>query len=122
VSLPIFDGGANRANLAAADAARDMAVASYEKAIQTAFREVADALADRGTVGERLDAQRALVQASGEALRLAQARYERGLDSWLEVLDAQRSFTSARQGLIDVRLAQWSNGVTLYRVLGGGWS
>lgn len=122
ISLPIFDGGANRANLAAAKASRDIAVANYEKAIQTAFREVADALADRGTVDERLDAQRALVQASGDALTLAKARYERGVDSWLEVLDAQRSFTSARQGLIDIRLAQWSNGVTLYKVLGGGWS
>jgi len=122
VSLPIFDGGANRANLDSAKAARDIAVANYEKSIQTAFREVADALADRGTVDERLDAQRALVQASGDALTLAKARYERGLDSWLEVLDAQRSFTSARQALIDIRLAQWSNGVTLYKVLGGGWS
>lgn len=122
VSVPIFDGGANRANLASAKAAHDIAVANYEKAIQTAFREVADALADRATVDERLDAQRALVRASDDAFTLAKARYERGVDSWLEVLDAQRSFTSARQGLIDVRLAQLSNGVTLYKVLGGGWN
>lgn len=120
VSLPIFDGGANSANLAAVTAARDIAVARYEQAIQIAFREVADALSVRASIGERLAAQQALVQASGSALELARARQARGLDSWLQVLDAQRTYDSARQGLIDVRLAQASNRVTLYKVLGGG--
>lgn len=120
ISLPIFDGGANRANLAATQAARDIAVARYERAIQVAFREVADALAVRASIGERLAAQHALVEASGGALGLARARQARGLDSWLQVLDAQRTYDSARQGLIDVRLAQAANGVTLYKVLGGG--
>lgn len=120
VSLPIFDGGANRANLASATAARDIAVARYEQAIQTAFREVADALAVRATIDERMAAQQALVQASGSALELARARQARGMDSWLQVLDAQRTYDSARQGLIDVRLAQAANSVTLYKVLGGG--
>ncbi|URI07614.1 efflux transporter outer membrane subunit [Aquincola tertiaricarbonis] len=120
VSLPIFDGGANRANLTVATTARDIAVARYEQAIQTAFREVADALAVRASVGERLAAQQALVEASGSALELARARQARGLDSWLQVLDAQRTYDSARQGLIDVRLDQASNGITLYKSLGGG--
>lgn len=120
VSLPIFDGGANRANLAAVTAARDIAVQRYEQAIQSAFREVADALADRAALAERLAAQQALVEASGSALELARARQARGLDSWLQVLDAQRTYDSARQGLIDVRLAQSTNRVTLYKVLGGG--
>lgn len=120
VSLPIFDGGANRANLASVTAARDIAIARYEQAIQTAFKEVADALAVRASIDERLAAQQALVQASAGALELARARQARGLDSWLQVLDAQRTYDSARQGLIDVRLAQAANGVTLYKVLGGG--
>lgn len=120
ISLPIFDGGANRANLAAVTAARDIAVARYEQAIQVAFREVADALAVRASISERLAAQQALVQASAGALDLARARQARGLDSWLQVLDAQRTFDGARQGLIDVRLAQAANAVTLYKVLGGG--
>lgn len=120
LSLPIFDGGANRANLTVATTARDIAVARYEQAIQTAFREVADALAVRASLGERLAAQQALVAASASALELARARQARGLDSWLQVLDAQRTYDSARQGLIDVRLAQASNGITLYKSLGGG--
>lgn len=120
VSLPIFDGGANRANLASAQAARDIAVARYEKAIQTAFREVADALSVRDSLQTRLAAQQQWVEASGAALALSQARFARGADSWLQVLDAQRSFNSARQGLIDLRQLQVTNSVTLYKALGGG--
>jgi len=120
ITLPIFDGGSNRANLDAVTAARDIAVQRYEQSIQAAFREVADALAVRASLAERLAAQQALVEASGSALELARARQERGLDSWLQVLDAQRTYDSARQGLIDVRLAQSTNRVTLYKVLGGG--
>ena len=122
ISLPIFDGGSNRANLDSAKAGRDIALAQYEKSIQTAFREVADALAQRGSIGDQLDAQRSLVEASGEALKLSEARFSRGVDSYLEVLDAQRSWYSARQTLIATRLARLSNGVSLYKVLGGGWS
>ncbi|KRC26132.1 AdeC/AdeK/OprM family multidrug efflux complex outer membrane factor [Acidovorax sp. Root217] len=122
ISLPIFDGGANQANLDSAVAARDIAVAQYEKAIQTAFREVADALAQRSAVGDQLQAQTALVQGSGEVLQMSQARFDRGVDSYLDVLDAQRTWYSARQALIGTRLARLSNGVTLYKALGGGWS
>jgi multidrug efflux system outer membrane protein len=122
ISLPIFDGGANQANLDSAVAGRDMAVAQYEKAIQIAFREVADALAQRSAVGDQLQAQDALVQASGEVLQMSQARFDRGVDSYLDVLDAQRSWYGARQTLIATRLARLTNGVTLYKVLGGGWS
>ncbi|MBK1688792.1 efflux transporter outer membrane subunit [Rubrivivax gelatinosus] len=120
VSLPIFDGGANSANLEAARAARDIALAQYEKAIQVAFQEVAQALAEREALGERIAAQQALLKASGSALELARARWERGADSWLEVLDAQRTHDSAQQGLVDLRQQQVDNGITLYKALGGG--
>lgn len=121
ISLPIFDAGSNRATLDSAVAARDIAVAQYEKAIQAAFRDVADALAQRGALGDQLEAQSSLVEASGEALKLSDARFSRGVDSYLEVLDAQRSWYSAQQTLISTQLARLNNGVTLYRVLGGGW-
>ena len=122
ISLPIFDGGANKANLDSARAGRDIALAQYEKAIQTAFREVADALVQRVSVRDQLEAQRSLVEASEVALTLSDARYTRGIDGYLSVLDAQRSAYSARQALISTQLAQLSNGVTLYKALGGGWS
>lgn len=121
ISLPIFDAGGNRANLDSAVAARDIALTQYEKGIQTAFREVADALAQRGALGDQLEAQRSLVEASGEALKLSDARFSRGVDSYLDVLDAQRSWYSAQQTLIGTQLARLNNGVSLYRVLGGGW-
>ena len=95
-------------------------MARYEKAIQTAFREVADALALRGTIHDQLAAQRSLTDATSESYRLSQARYEKGVDSYLNVLDSQRSFYSAQQGLISVNLTRLSNLVTLYKVLGGG--
>jgi outer membrane protein, multidrug efflux system len=122
ISLPIFDGGANQANLDSAKAGREIALAQYEKAIQTAFREVSDALAQRSTVSEQLLAQRSLVQASEDAWRLSDARYTRGIDGYLTVLDAQRSTYGAKQALIGTRLAQLNNGVTLFKVLGGGWT
>jgi multidrug efflux system outer membrane protein len=120
ISIPIFQGGANRASLDAAVIDRDIAVTQYEKSIQTAFREVADALAQRGTIDEQLSAQRSLTDATSESYRLSQARYDRGVDSYLTVLDSQRSMYSAQQNLIGVRLARLSNLVTLYKVLGGG--
>jgi multidrug efflux system outer membrane protein len=120
ISIPIFQGGANRANLKVAEVDRDIAVARYEKAIQTAFREVADALALRGTINDQVAAQQSLTDATSESYRLSQARYEKGFDSYLNVLDSQRSLYSAQQGLISVRLARLTNLVTLYKVLGGG--
>ncbi|PWV59807.1 AdeC/AdeK/OprM family multidrug efflux complex outer membrane factor [Plasticicumulans acidivorans] len=122
LSLPIFDAGSNQANLDAARASRDIAVADYEKAIQTAFKEVADALATRATLDEQLAARRALVAASEEAYRLSEARFRRGIDSYLTTLIWQRSQYAAQQNLISARLAQFGNGVTLYKVLGGGAS
>ena len=101
---------------------RDIAVAQYEKAIQTAFREVADALAQRGTIDEQLAAQQSLTDATAESYRLSQARYEKGVDSYLTVLDSQRSLYSAQQNLITARLARLANLVTLYKVLGEGAS
>ncbi len=122
VSQTIFDAGANRGNLAYAKAQRDIGVANYEKAIQTAFREVADALAQRGTIDEQLAAQQALTAASADSLRLSTARYERGSDTYLNVLIAQRSLYGARQTLVASQLAKATNLVTLYTALGGGLS
>jgi multidrug efflux system outer membrane protein len=120
ISVPIFAGGANVANLQATKLARDTAVAQYEKAIQTAFREVADALVARGTLDEQLAAQQALVTASAAAYRLADMRYRGGVDSYLSALDAQRTLYGAQQQLQTVRLLRLQNLVTLYKALGGG--
>lgn len=120
VTLPIFDGGRNRANLRVSEVDRDIALAQYEKAIQAAFRDVSDALAQRATVGEQAAAQEALVASTQDAYRLAKARYEKGIDDYLSTLDAQRSSYAAQQGLISVRLTQQVNRVTTYKVLGGG--
>jgi multidrug efflux system outer membrane protein len=120
ISLPIFAGGANVANLQATKLARDTAVAQYEKAIQTAFREVADALVARGTLDEQLAAQQALVTASAIAYRLADMRYRGGVDSYLTALVAQVALYSAQQQLQTVRVTRLQNLVTLYKALGGG--
>lgn len=120
VSLPIFDGGANKANLKVAKLDRDIAVAQYEKAIQNAFREVADVLAQSGTIDEQLAAQQSLTDATSESHKLSQARFDKGVDSYLAVLDSQRSLYGAQQNLITVRLTRLVNLVTLYKVLGGG--
>ncbi|QWV91722.1 AdeC/AdeK/OprM family multidrug efflux complex outer membrane factor [Geomonas oryzisoli] len=120
ISVPIFEGGRNKANLEVAKVDRDIAVAQYEKAIQIAFREVADALAQRGTIDEQVAAQQSLTGATAETFRLSQARYQTGVDSYLNVLDAQRSLYVAQQNLITTRLARLNNMVTLYKVLGGG--
>jgi multidrug efflux system outer membrane protein len=120
ITQPIFDFGANRGNLTQARAQRDAAVATYEKAIQTAFREVADALAQRGTIEEQLAAQAALTASSQEAYRLSEARYERGSDTFLNALVAERTFYAARQTLAQTRLARAANLVSLYTTLGGG--
>ncbi len=120
ISLPIFDGGSNQANLQVAEADRNIAVAQYEKAIQTAFREVADALAQRGTIDEQLAAQQSLTDATVESYRLSQARFDQGVDNYLTVLDSQRSLYGAQQALVGTRLARLANLVTLYKVFGGG--
>lgn len=120
ISLPIFNAGANRANLQVAETERDIALANYEKAIQSAFREVADALAQHATLDTQLAAQQSLVDATSASYRLSDARYQKGVDSYLSALDAQRSLYSAQQDLIGVRLSRASNLITLYKVLGGG--
>lgn len=121
ISVPIFDGGTNKANLAVAEVDRNIAIARYEKAIQSAFREVADGLAQRGTIDEQLAAQQSLTDATAESQKLSQARYDKGVDGYLSVLDSQRSLYAAKQNLIAVRLANQANLVSLYKVLGGGW-
>jgi multidrug efflux system outer membrane protein len=120
ISVPIFAGGANVANLQATKLARDTAVAQYEKAIQSAFREIADALAARSTLDEQLQAQQALVSTSAQAYRLAEMRFRGGVDSYLSALDAQRTLYSVQQQLQSVRLMRLQNLVTLYKALGGG--
>ncbi len=119
VVSPVFDARAWAA-LDAIKVEREIALAQYERAIQAAFREVADALAVRGTVEEQLSAQQSLAEAVAETYRLSNARYTKGIDSFLGVLDAQRSLYAAQQGLISIRLAKLANQVRFYAVLGGG--
>ena len=121
IRLPIFEAGRLQASLDVAEIQRDINVAQYEKAIQSAFREVADALAERATLAEQLDAQRKLVDAATKSFELSEARYKAGVDSYLGLLEAQRSLYGAEQALIAARLSDASNRVTLYKVLGGGW-
>ncbi len=120
ISLPIFDAGRNRAQLKTAQVDRDIAVAQYEKAIQTAFREVADGLAQRATLGQQAQAQQRLVAQTTDALKLAEARFKAGVDDRLATLDAQRSLYAAQQALVQVQLSQQLNRVTLYKALGSG--
>jgi len=122
ITLPLFDGGVNRANLRVAELQRDIQIATYEKTLQTAFREVADVLAERRTLSERLAAQQALVAATSRSFELSQALFRSGGGSYLDVLDAQRSLYTAQQSLISLLLTEQSNRLTLYKVLGGGWS
>jgi multidrug efflux system outer membrane protein len=120
--LPIFDAGRNQANLNAASVGREIAVAQYQRSIQSAFREVADALAGRSTLAQQLASQRAVAAAESVRLRLADLRYSNGISSNLDLLDAQRSLFAAQQALVQTRLAQLQSQVTLYRALGGGWT
>lgn len=122
VVLPLFDYGRNSANLGSARAGRDIAVAQYEKTIQSAFREVSDALAGAATFGEQLRAQRAVEAAEAERFTLSELRYRNGAASYLDLLDAQRSLFGAQQGAVLANLQRLQNQVTLYRVLGGGWT
>jgi multidrug efflux system outer membrane protein len=120
IVMPIFD-TRTWAALRTTKVQRELALTQYEGAIQTAFREVADALAVRGTVDQQVQAQTALVEAVAETYRLSNFRYETGLDDYLSVLDAQRSLYLAQQGLVSLRRAKLANQVQLYAVLGGGW-
>jgi multidrug efflux system outer membrane protein len=122
VTLPIFDAGRNWATLQSSKAGREIAVAQYEKSIQTAFREVADALAGRATLGEEVRAQRAQATAEAVRFKLSDLRYRNGIASALDLLDAQRSLFTAQQLAVNARLLQLQNQVTLYKTLGGGWA
>lgn len=119
--LPIFDAGRNSAGLASSKAGQGIALAGYEKAIQVAFKEVADALAGRATYAEQLRAAQAQANAEAVRFRLSDLRYQNGIASQLDLLDAQRSLFAARQSVVQTRLAQLQSQVTLYKVLGGGW-
>ena len=121
IRLPIFEAGRLQASLDVAEIQRDIQIAQYEKAIQSAFREVADALAERATLAEQLDARRSLVAAAKKSFELSEARYKGGVDSYLNLLDAQRSLYGAELELIGTRLADATNRVALYTALGGGW-
>ncbi|MYM91970.1 efflux transporter outer membrane subunit, partial [Rugamonas sp. FT82W] len=120
LTLPIFDAGRNRANLGLAEVRKNLAVADYEKTIQTAFREVADALAARDYLGEQVSAQRAVQDAQADRLKLLQLRLDNGIASALDVLDAQRELFSAQQTLVQARLQRTTSAIDLYRALGGG--
>lgn len=121
ISLPIFDAGLNRANLGVAQAQQQIQLATYEKTLQVAFREVADALAARRTLGERLAAQQSLLAATTRAFELSDALFKSGGAGYLDVLDAQRSLYTVQQSLISLQLVEQANRLTLYKVLGGGW-
>ena len=121
ISVPIFNAGRLRANRDYAEVAKNIQVAQYEKAIQVGFREVADGLAARATYSDQVQAQRNLLATSEEYYQLAERRYRGGVDSYLNLLDAQRQLFAARQQLIGDRLAQLISEVNLYKALGGGW-
>lgn len=121
LSLPLFDGGANAAAVDSARLDRDIALAQYDKAVQTAFREVADALAVRAALAERLAAQQAVLVSAERQLALAEAQYRTGSTGQLELLDARRTLYAAQQALIALRLTEQGNRLALYKVLGGGW-
>ncbi|SEL00018.1 outer membrane protein, multidrug efflux system [Roseateles sp. YR242] len=122
LSVPVFDAGASRAAVRQAEIGRDIAWATYDKTVQTAFKEVADALSVRATVGDRLAAQQTLLDATERQVQLAEVQYRAGSSTQLDVLDAQRSLYAAQQSLITLRLTEQLNRIALYKVLGGGWS
>jgi multidrug efflux system outer membrane protein len=122
LALPIFDAGRNRANLRASEVSRDIAVANYEKAIQSAFRDVADALAGRATFGEQLRAQQAQADAEAQRFKLSDLRFRNGVASSLDRLDAERALFAAQQQTVATQLALLQNRIALYRATGGGWT
>jgi multidrug efflux system outer membrane protein len=120
ITLPIFTGGKNKASLDLDKIEKDSNVAQYEKAVQTAFREVDDALSARQTLNDQLTAQRAVLEETSQSYNLSQLRFKSGVDSYLPVLDAQRSLYSAQQALVSLELTRLQNMATLYKALGGG--
>lgn len=120
-TLPLFDTGRNIARLDVSEKEKEIAVAQYEGSIQNAFREVRDALVQRRNIDRQLDAEAALLKASTTAFNLASSRYNVGVDSYLNVLDAQRALYNAEQSYIATRLLRETNALTLYKALGGGW-
>ncbi|MES2740055.1 MAG: efflux transporter outer membrane subunit [Pseudomonadota bacterium] len=120
LALPIFDAGRNRANLNLTEVRKNLAVADYERTIQVAFREVADALAARSYLADQVTAQRAVQDAQADRLRLLQLRFDNGVASTLDVLDAQRELFTAQQQLVQARLLRTTSAIDLYRALGGG--
>jgi len=121
INIPIFDGGRNSANLKATEVQRDIAVAQYQKAIQAAFRDVADALQSRGEIEVQIDGLTRRTAAAERRYQLAELRFEKGVDSSLVVLSAQQDLYAAQQLLVQARLARLQNLIGLYRALGGGW-
>lgn len=120
ITIPIFDAGARRGRLGVAEADRDIAVANYERAVQVAFRETSDALAEYGTMGEQLDAREDLAEAAADTYSMSEARYREGIDNYLGLLDAQRELYAAQQALVRARVQRGTNLVRLYKTLGGG--
>jgi multidrug efflux system outer membrane protein len=120
LTVPIFDAGRNRGNLDLAIVRKDLAVTDYERTIQTAFREAADALVARGTLEEQVEAQRLVREAQADRLSLVDQRFRAGVSSSLEVLDAERELFTAEQSLVQTRLLRLTNAVDVYRTLGGG--
>lgn len=120
--LPIFNAGRNQAALESSKAGRDIALAQYEKAIQSAFREVSDALDSQGALTDQARAQQAQAAADTTRYKLSDLRYQNGVASYLDLLDAQRSLFATEQAVVQVRLAQLQNQVALYKALGGGWT
>lgn len=120
INVPIFDMGQRDATLAYAKAKRDALLATYELSIQTAFKEVSSALARKATIEEQLEAQKALVDADAKSYALYDARYQKGVDTYINVLTSQRALYSAEQSHIAISLEALSNRVSLYRILGGG--
>jgi multidrug efflux system outer membrane protein len=120
LGMPLFHGGAIRANLAYTEAQKLGMIAAYEGAIQRAFREVADQLATRATIAEQLEAQHALLDDATKSFQLAQERYKAGIDTFLTTLVSQRALYGAKNSLVSTQLSALANQVALYRVLGGG--
>ncbi|MEG1855989.1 MAG: efflux transporter outer membrane subunit, partial [Acinetobacter sp.] len=120
LDIPIFDWGTRKANIKISETDQQIALSDYEKSIQSAFREVNDALAVRQNIGDRLSAQRRLVEATNTTYKLSNARFRAGIDSYLTVLDAQRASYAAEQGLLLLEQANMNNQVEVYKTLGGG--
>jgi len=119
--LPLFDGGANQANLDAARIGKDIGVAQYQKSVQSAFREVADGLAARGTYDKELESRQQYSDTQQRRLVLAELRYNNGIDDYLSVLSAKTDLYNAQTALVTARLNRWNSMLELYRALGGGW-